>query len=106
MGWTFHADIHGLNGLHISNLRFRDEMLVYEMHATEFSAVYSGVSNKKDLFYSDGGWPSPSSCRGTLCCESPSVAQSTRDDPVHPFTLPPAFDLLPTKCCATTSTCV
>lgn len=56
MGWNFHADIHGLNGLHISNLRFRDEMMVYEMHATEFSAVYSGVSSKKDVFYSDGGY--------------------------------------------------
>jgi hypothetical protein len=56
MGWDFHADIHGLNGLHISNLRFRDEMMVYELHATEFSAVYSGVSNQKDVYYSDGGY--------------------------------------------------
>ena len=54
MGWDFHTDIHPLTGLAIMNLRFQGERIAYELHATEFSAVYSGGSNKKDLFYSDG----------------------------------------------------
>jgi len=56
MGWDFHTDIHPLTGLHIMNLRFQGERIAYALHATEFSAVYSGSSNKKDLFYSDGGY--------------------------------------------------
>ena len=56
MGWDFHVDIHGLYGLMIANLRYQGERLAYEMHATDFSAVYSGPSNKKDLYYSDGGY--------------------------------------------------
>ena len=56
MGWDFHVDIHGMYGLMIANLRYQGERLAYVMHATEFSAVYSGFSNKKDLYYSDGGY--------------------------------------------------
>ena len=43
-------------GLVVSNLRYQGERLAYLMHATDFSAVYSGPSNKKDLYYSDGGY--------------------------------------------------
>jgi hypothetical protein len=51
MGWDFHADINGLQGMHISNLRFQGERLAYEIHAVDFTAVYSGASTRKDIFY-------------------------------------------------------
>eukprot|EP00965_Chrysotila_dentata_P093630 3094243-Pleurochrysis_carterae.AAC.3 len=54
MGWDFHVDLNGLTGLHVMNLRFQGERIAYEMHATDFTAVYSGASSKKDVFYSDG----------------------------------------------------
>lgn len=56
MGWDFHADIHAINGMHISNLRFRGERIAYELYAVDFTAVYSGASSRKDIFYSDGGY--------------------------------------------------
>jgi Cu2+-containing amine oxidase len=56
MGWDFHADINAIQGMHISNLRFQGERLAYELHSVEFSAVYSGVSTRKDIYYSDGGY--------------------------------------------------
>ena len=56
MGWDLHVDLHGLFGMVVSNLRYQGERIAYEMHATEFSAVYSGASSKKDVFYSDGGY--------------------------------------------------
>ena len=56
MGWDLHADIHGMYGMMISNLRFKGERIGYSLHATDFSAVYSAASNKKDLYYSDGGY--------------------------------------------------
>jgi len=56
MGWDFHVDVNAINAMHISNLRFQNERIVYELHATDFTAVYSGYSTRKDIFYSDGGY--------------------------------------------------
>jgi len=56
MGWDFHADIHALTGMQISNLRFKGERLAYEIYAADFTAIYSGASTRKDIFYSDGGY--------------------------------------------------
>jgi len=56
MGWDFHTDIHAIEGIHISNLRFKGERIAYEMYAADFTAVYSGASTRKDIFYSDGGY--------------------------------------------------
>eukprot|EP00962_Isochrysis_galbana_P015101 scaffold4331_cov129-Isochrysis_galbana.AAC.2 len=64
MGWDFHADINGIQGMHISNLRFQGERLAYELHAVEFSAVYSGASTRKDIYYvRPTGGAAPATCK-------------------------------------------
>ena len=46
MGWDFHIGINAMHGIHISNLRFKQERIAYEIYAADFTAVYSGASTR------------------------------------------------------------